>query len=107
MLTSVSFEYQTRRGLRWNSATSVLPVSIRQVHCTSLAVNGLPSCQLTPCRSLKVSLVLVGSHDQLWARSGTTVSRLSCGFKASNITRLLNTAMNGVTEAMVDSSCSE
>src|SRR5450631_1438546 len=107
MLTSCSFEYQTFRGLRWKSDVSPLPISIRQVHCTSFDVNGLPSCQLTPCRSLKVSLVLVESHDQLSARSGITVSRLSCTLAGSNTTRLLKTAINGVTEAMVDSSSSE
>ena len=67
MLTSCSVECQTLRGSRWKSALSPLPISIRQVHCASLAVNGLPSCQVTPCRSLKVSLVLVGSQDQLSA----------------------------------------
>ena len=36
-----------------------------------------------------------------------TVSMLSWTLKGSNVTRLLNTAANGVTEAMVDSSCSE
>src|SRR5216684_4130728 len=107
MLTSRSLEYQTLRGLRWKSCVSPLPISIRQVHCTSFAVNGLPSCQLTPCRSLKVSLVLVESHAQLSARSGITVSIVSCTLAGSNTTRLLNTAENGVTVAMVDSSSSE
>src|SRR5215204_3294660 len=107
MLTSLSFVYQTLRGLRLKSWLSPLPISIRQVHCTSLDVNGWPSCHLTPDLSLKVSLVLVESHDQLSARSGMTVSRLSCGLAGSNTTRLLNTAANGITEAMVDSSSSE
>ena len=89
------------------SWVSPLPMIIRQVHCTSLAVKGWPSCHFTPCRSLKVSFVFVASHDQLSARSGITVSRLSCGLAGSNITRLLNTAENGITEAMVDSSISE
>jgi hypothetical protein len=86
---------------------SPLPISIRQVHCTSLAVKGWPSCHLTPRRNLKVNLVLVASHDQLSARSGITVSRLSCGLAGSNTTRLLKIAANGVTEAMVDSSCND
>src|SRR5215470_13020403 len=107
MLMSLSFVYQTFRGLRLKSCVSVLPISIRQVHCTSLAVNGWPSCHFTPWRSLKVSLVLVESHDQLSARSGITVSILSCGFAGSNTTRLLNTAANGITEAMVDSSSND
>src|SRR3954454_10655926 len=107
MLTSLSLVYQTLRGLRLKSCVSVLPISIRQVHCTSFAVKGWPSCHFTPCRSLNVSLVLVASHDQLSARSGITVSMLSCGLAGSNTTRLLNTAANGITEAMVDSSKSD
>src|SRR3981189_1806591 len=104
---SLSFWFQTFCGLRLKSWVSPLPISIRQVHCTSLAVNGWPSCHFTPCRSLKVSLVLVWSQDQLSARSGTTLSRLSWTLEGSNTTRLLKTAINGVTDAMVDSSCSE
>src|SRR4051794_27819512 len=107
MLTSLSLVYQTLRGLRLKSCVSVLPISIRQVHCTSLAVNGWPSCHFTPCLSLKVSLVLVESQDQLSARSGITVSIFSCGLAGSNTTRLLKTAANGITEAMVDSSSSD
>src|SRR6267143_4097605 len=100
MVTSCSFLYQIRRGFRLKSATSLLPISIRQVHCTSFAVNGWPSCHFTPCRSLKVSLVLVWSQDQLSARSGTTLSRLSWTLEGSNTTRLLKTAINGVTDAI-------
>src|SRR3979409_1351186 len=107
MLISLSLVYQTFRGLRLKSVDSPLPISIRQVHCTSLAVNGWPSCHFTPCLSLKVSFVLVESHDQLSARSGITVSRLSCVLAGSNTTRLLNTAANGITDAMVASSRSE
>src|SRR3982074_1377713 len=101
MLTSLSLVYQTLRGLRLKSWVSALPMSIRHVHCTSLAVNGWPSCHFTPWCSLKVSLVLVGSHDQLSARSGMTVSRLSCGLAGSNTTRLLKPGGNGMTDAMV------
>src|SRR6478735_7945329 len=104
---SCSFVYQTFRGLRLKSCVSALPISIRQVHCTSLAVNGWPSCHFTPWCSLNVNLVLVWSHDQLSARSGITVSRLSCDLAGSNTTRVLNTAANGITEAMVDSSNSD
>src|SRR5258708_13896118 len=107
MLTSCSLVYQTLRGLRWKSWVSPLPISIRQVHCTSLAVNGWPSCHFTPCRSLKVSLVLVESQDQLSAKSGMTVSRLSWALEGSKTTRLLKTAINGVTEAIADSSTTE
>src|SRR5260221_11629201 len=104
---SCSFVYQTFRGLRLKSWVSALPMIIRQVHCTSLAVNGWPSCHFTPCRSLKVSLVLVESQDQLSAKSGMTVSRLSWALEGSKTTRLLKTAINGVTEAIVDSSSNE
>src|SRR3954469_25966698 len=107
MLISLSLVYQTLRGLRLKSCVSALPISIRQVHCTSLAVNGWTSCHFTSRRSLNVNLVLVASHDQLSARSGITVSRLSCALAGSNVTRLLNTAANGITDAMVDSSSSE
>src|ERR1700676_5553581 len=107
MLTSCSLVYQTLRGLRWKSDAAPLPISIRQVHCTSFDVKGWPSCHVTPCLSLKVSFVLVESHDQLSARSGITVSIFSCTFAGSNTTRLLKTAANGITEAMVDSSSSE
>ena len=57
------------------------PIRRCQVHCTSLAVNGLPSCHLTPWRSLKVSLVRLASHAQLSARSGTMVSMLLRGLR--------------------------
>src|SRR5437868_13886128 len=104
---SLNFVYQTFRGLRLKSDVSPLPISIRQVHCTSLAVKGWPSCHFTPDLSLKVNLVLVGSQDQLSARSGMTVSILSWTLAGSNTTRLLNTAANGVTDAIVASSSSE
>ena len=94
------------RGFLRKSSGS-LPVSLFQVHCTSLAVNGLPSCHLTPWRSLNVSLVLVASQAQLSARSGTMVSIVLSGFCWSNTTRLLNTPMNGCTVEMVASSWME
>jgi hypothetical protein len=60
-----------------------------QVHLTSAEVKGLPSCQTTPWRSLKVSWVPSPFSVQLSARSGLIVSMLFCGFCWSNITRLL------------------
>ena len=45
-------------------------------HLTSFAVNGLPSCHLTPWRSGRVSSVPSSLHDQLVARSGTIDCRL-------------------------------
>ena len=47
-----------------------LPVSRSQVHLTSFAVNGLPSCHLTPWRSGNVSSVPSSSHDQLGGEIG-------------------------------------
>src|ERR1700731_4257669 len=47
-----------------------LPRRRSQVHCTSLAVKGLPSCHFTPSRSLKVSRVSSSLHDQLVASCG-------------------------------------
>ena len=103
-VTSLTFWYQMARGFLRKSSAVSLPVSLVQVHCTSLAVNALPSCHFTPWRSLNVSLVLESSQAQLSARSGTMVS-VELSFLAwSNITRLLNTAMNGCTVEMVASS---
>src|SRR5205823_8467494 len=70
----------------------------------SLAVNGSPSCHLTPWRSLKVSVVASSLHDHSLARSGTIVSSRFCAMCWSNITRLLNTAIIGPSETIVDSS---
>ena len=44
------------------------------MHFTSLAVNGLPSCQVTPWRSLKMSERLSLLHSQLVANSGVMVA---------------------------------
>ena len=43
-----------------------------------LAVNGLPSCHLTPSRSRNVSWALSSSHDHSLARSGTMDCRPLC-----------------------------
>src|SRR5215470_19402183 len=102
-MTSFRFCHQTARGFLRKSSAS-LPVSLFQVHRTSLDVNGFPSCHLTPCRSLKVSLVLLASQLQLSARSGTIDSGVSSGALWSKTTRLLKTAMNGATVEMVASS---
>src|ERR1700741_4813504 len=104
MPISLSFVYQTLRGLRLKSCVSALPISIRQVHFTSFDVNGWPSCHFTPWRSLKVSLVLSAFHVQLSARSGTILSGLLTFSLGSKTTRLLNTAMNGWFTEIVDSS---
>src|SRR3546814_19050998 len=67
--------YQAARGLLRSFLPS-RPATRSQVHFTSAAVKGSPSCHLTPSRSLKVSFVRSSFHDQLSARSGRIVSRL-------------------------------
>src|ERR1700719_709266 len=103
VVTSARFWYQDLRGLIL-SFSDPLPCSSSQVHLTSLAVNGLPSCHLTPWRNLKVSTVPSSFHDHSLARSGTIVSSRFCAMCWSNITRLLNTAIIGPSETIVDSS---
>ena len=76
--TSLTNSYQSLRGFLRNLSCA-LPCSRSKVHFTSLAVNGTPSCHLTPERSLKVSAVFDLSQAQLVARSGTMVARLVCG----------------------------
>src|SRR5206468_7876930 len=95
--------YQDLRGLT-RSFSADLPVSRPQVHLTSAAVNGLPSCHLTPWRNLKLSSLPSSLQAQLSARSGTIVDRLFCAMCWSNMTKLLNTAIIGPSETIVDSS---
>src|SRR5712691_9571850 len=103
VVTSARFAYQDLRGLR-RSLSLALPVSKSQVHFTSLAVNGLPSCHLTPCRNGMVSSVPSSFHSQLVARSGTIDLRLFCGSSCLKMTRLLNMPIIGRLVASVDSS---
>src|SRR4029077_20500039 len=84
-----------------------LPASRSQVHLTSLAVNGLPSCHFTPWRNGKVSSVPSSLHDQLAAKSDTIDCRLFCGTSCLYITRLLNTPIIGRLAAAVASSCND
>src|ERR1700704_3911721 len=77
-LTSLTFSYQSLRGFLRNVCCDT-PRNMSQVHFTSLAVKGWPSCHLTPSRNRKVSWVLSAFQDQLVASSGTIVSRLFCG----------------------------
>src|SRR5438309_3341645 len=86
--TSSRLRYHALRGLM-RSFSLDLPVSKSQVHTTSFAVNGLPSCHLTPWRSRKVRWVLSSSHDHSLARSGTIESRPLCGTSCLYMTRLL------------------
>jgi hypothetical protein len=89
------------------SFSLVLPARRSQVHLTSLAVNGLPSCHLTPWRNGKVSSVSSSLSVQPVARSGTIAFRLFCDTSCLNITRLLKTPIIGRFTATVDSSSSE
>src|SRR5690349_21693294 len=81
-----------------------LPVSRSQVHLTSLAVKGLPSCHLTPWRSGKVSSLPSSLQDQPVARSGTIDFMLFCATCWSKTTRLLKTPIIGIPAVIVDSS---
>ena len=64
--------------------SAALPAAASQVHLTSAAVNGLPSCHLTPWRSGRSAAVPSSSHDQSLARSGTIEARLFCATCWSN-----------------------
>src|ERR1700736_830320 len=86
--------YQDLRGLV-RSLSSLLPRIRSQVHLTSAAVKGLPSCQLTLCRSSKVSAVISAFHDHLVARSGSIVSIRFCATSCLKRTKLLKTAIIG------------
>src|ERR1700732_5087781 len=77
VVTSARLRYHDLRGLT-RSLSFDLPSSRSQVHLTSAAVKGLPSCHLTPRRNGKVSWVPSSLHDQPVARSGTTELRLFC-----------------------------
>src|ERR1700674_3749983 len=92
-MTSSRLRYQDLRGLT-RSLSLDFSSKRSQVHWTSLAVNDVPSCHLTPWRSGKVSAVPSSFHDQLVARSGTIDLRLLCFTCWSNMTRLLNTPIS-------------
>src|SRR5712692_816030 len=100
VVTSARFAYQDVRGLR-RSLSLALPVSKSQVHCTSFAVNGLPSCHLTPWRSEKLSSVPSSLHDHHVAGSGTIDCLLSCATSCLYRTRLVKTPIIGRLTAAV------
>jgi hypothetical protein len=81
-----------------------LPVRRSKVQTTSLAVKGWPSCHFTPSCSLKVRSLPSALQLHDLARSGTMVCGLFCGLFWSKSTRLLNSAMNGITVELVASS---
>src|SRR6185295_6687902 len=100
---SVTLRYHALRGLRRNLSAAT-PRSRSQVHLTSAAVKGLPSCHLTPGRSGKVSSLPSSLHDQPVARSGTIDLILFCATCWSKTTRLLKTPIIGMPAVIVDSS---
>ena len=100
---SLTLAYQSLRGFLRNFCSET-PRSMSQVHLTSFAVNGWPSCHFTPSRSLKVSAVLSALHDQLVARSGTIVASLFCSLCWSYTTRLLKIGIAGTLVENVASS---
>src|SRR6185312_6501293 len=77
VVISSTCSYQVLRGVCRNFCCD-LPISMSKVHLTSAEVNGLPSCHLTPCRSLNVSVFLSALQAQLSASSGRMSSRLFC-----------------------------
>jgi hypothetical protein len=86
------------------SFSSTFPARRFQVHWTSLAVKGFPSCHLTPSRSRNVSWVLSSSQDHSLARSGTIDCMPLCGTSCLYKTRLLKTPIAGPWPAAVVSS---
>src|SRR5216684_4945326 len=94
---------QDLRGLI-RSFSLAVPCSSSNVHLTSAAVNGFPSCHLTPWRKGMVSSVPSSFQAQLVASSGTIDFGLFCGTCWSYRTRLLNTLIIGRLTAAVDSS---
>src|SRR5260221_53545 len=100
-LSTLAYQPLRKLTLKFSGA---LPARRSQVHFTSAAVKGFPSCQVTPCRSAKVSCLPSSLHFQLLARSGTMPSRLFCRACWSNTTRLLNTPIIGSTTEIVPSS---
>src|SRR5690242_21582517 len=64
--SSTLFPYTTlfRSRALTRSFSLDLPCTRSKVHVTSAAVNGLPSCHLTPSRNLKVSSVLSSRSEE-------------------------------------------
>src|SRR3546814_21017080 len=94
--------YQAARGLKRSFLPS-RPATRSQVHFTSAAVQGSPSCHLTPSRSLKVSFVRSSFHDQLSARYGRIVSRLLRRPSWWSTTRPFYTGIHAPNTAVDDS----
>src|SRR5471032_1233914 len=110
-VTSLSPAALVRSRLRYHEARGLvrsfwddLSVSISKVQTTSRAVNGRPSCHFTPSSSLKVIAFFSAFHVHDFASSGWIVFSLFCATCWSNMTRLLNTGMNGMIVEIVNSS---
>src|SRR5580700_1318334 len=103
MVTSSRLLYHDLRGLS-RSFSLALPLRTSQVHLTSAAVKGFPSCHLTPWCSGKVSSVPSSLQRHSVASSGTIDSGVFCGSSCLQKTRLLNTPIVGRLPATVDSS---
>src|SRR3974390_1296966 len=100
---SLILNHQVLRGF-FRIFDSVFPVTVSKVHFTSVLVNGSPSCHFTPFCNCMVKVRPSPLHFQLVASSGTIRSSRFCGESGSNMTRLLNTAANGITVDIVASS---
>src|SRR5262249_52561830 len=103
-VTSSRLLYQVLRGLR-RSFSADLPVNRSQVHFTSLAVNSLPSCHLTPWRHGRGSSVPSPFPGQLGAQSRTIAAMLFFATSCRYMTKLLKTPIIGRLTAPVASSC--
>jgi len=75
-----------------------LSSSRSQVHLTSAAVNGLPSCHLTPVRNLNVSSVPSSFHAQLVASSGATPLLVAADHRILGTVRLKDIVKGGMKE---------
>src|SRR5215510_11396837 len=93
-LSTLAYQPLRKLTLKFSGA---LPCSRSMVHLTSAALNGLPSCHLTPLRRLKVNVLPSSLHVHFSARSGTMSSRLFCFLAGSNMTRLFILFINTAT----------
>ena len=103
VVISRMLNHQALRGF-FRILLSTLPVTMSQVHFTSALVNGLPSCHFTPSCRRNVSDRSSAPQVQDVPSSGMIRSPRFCGLSGSNITRLLKTAMNGISVEAVASS---
>src|SRR5437773_12016997 len=96
VVTSARLRYQVSRGLSRHFSL-LRPSSRSQVHLTSAAVKGFPSCHLTSRRNLNVISVPSSFQLQLVASSGRIVASVFCLVYLSLGTRLLGAPIIGMT----------